>query len=189
MEVTILSTRICLLRSCSGFLGVLHVCAGPHITWSEDPSPAVATNPAVSDPADEPHWPDLRSASQIQTGISPVRASRNGFHSSSQVFVGTATTTPGMTSPRAAGSSRTRLSLSLCPGRWALARWTYWTPVSTQTTVLPKQIKIYKNSNQTFMGTFICRGRNICRGEVFDFEWPKWDVCKVSPSHSDRSLS
>lgn len=58
-----------------------------------------------------------------------------------QVFAGTATTTPGTTSPPAAGSSRTRLRLSLFRGPWTLAQSTYPTPVSTQITVPPQDGK------------------------------------------------
>lgn len=52
------------IRSCSGFLGLLHVRPGPHILWSEGPSPDVSWNPAVHDPTRKPHWHDLRSANK-----------------------------------------------------------------------------------------------------------------------------
>lgn len=51
------------IRSCSGFLGVLHVCPGPHILWPESPSPDVSGNPAVHNPTYKPQQRDLRLVS------------------------------------------------------------------------------------------------------------------------------
>lgn len=63
------------------------------------------------------------------------RLTPNPSQSVFQVFAATATMTPQTTSPPAAASSRTQLSLSLSRGVWMLVEWTYPAPASTQTMV------------------------------------------------------
>lgn len=132
-------------RTCSGFLGVLHVRPGPHILWSTGQSSSVSWNPAIHNPACKPHRPDLRWGSSSTKKIhshdcwalcqdcSSVLSYGQFFF---QAYVATATVTPLTTSPPAAGSLRTQLSLLPCPGVWIHVQWTYPPPVLWQIMVL-----------------------------------------------------
>lgn len=88
-----------LVRSCSGFLAVLHVRPGRHILWYEDPSPDVSWNPAVHHPAQRPHWHNLRLGSQSKNKPKYITISQNQIqrrHPLSSVLLSHTACLPGL---------------------------------------------------------------------------------------------